>query len=138
MYENGSMSYKALTSYKGKYEDSHATPTLGSNIVGVKSRKENLHDTLNGNDIGPGTYDGTRKFAQPITNKRQRVVTPAAFKVIDEEDEPRSSPTLRKVSQTAPAMDVRETERRVLSGIEPNILNVGCDSGDRKMSFPRS
>jgi hypothetical protein len=98
------------------------TPTLGSNVVGVKSRKENLHDLLNGNEIGTSTSDGTRKFAQPIANKRQRVVTPAAFKVIDEEDEPRSSPTLRKVSQTAPSMEPKEIERRVLSGIEPNIL----------------
>lgn len=110
-----------LTRCEGKH-DSLVAPPLSSNVVGVKSRKENLHDCLNGNEICPSPSDGTRKFAQPIANKRQRVATPPAFKVIDEEDEPRSSPTPRKVSQIAATIDLKKTERRVLSGIEPNIL----------------
>ncbi|CZT08402.1 uncharacterized protein RCO7_08225 [Rhynchosporium graminicola] len=65
-----------------------------------------------------------RRVSQPFTTtnnsgtKRQRVVTPAAAKVIDEEDEPRSSPSLRKASQASARTDGRENERVVLGGIE--------------------
>ena len=98
-------------------------PILNSGLIGIKSRKENVQD-YSGKGERLGAIDRTRKSVQPVLStstsgaKRQRVVTPAAFKVIDEEDEPRSSPT-RKVSQGTSAQD---GERRALSGIELNIL----------------
>ncbi|KAH7364171.1 hypothetical protein BKA65DRAFT_572413 [Rhexocercosporidium sp. MPI-PUGE-AT-0058] len=66
----------------------------------------------------------SRRASQPFatTNnsgtKRQRVVTPAAAKVIDDEDEPRSSPSIRKPSQASTRTDGKENERVVLGGIE--------------------
>lgn len=66
----------------------------------------------------------SRKVSQQIAteinsgNKRQRVIAPAASKVIDDEDEPRSSPSLRKISSKSTKQDSKENERRVLSGIE--------------------
>ncbi|KAH6709222.1 hypothetical protein BKA61DRAFT_678120 [Leptodontidium sp. MPI-SDFR-AT-0119] len=64
-----------------------------------------------------------RRASQPFTTtnsgtKRQRVVTPAAAKVIDDEDEPRSSPSIRKASQASTRTDGKEKERVVLGGIE--------------------
>jgi hypothetical protein len=97
---------------------------LNSGLIGgIKSRKENVQDYPSTSER-LGAIDRTRKSVQPVMStstsgaKRQRVVTPAAFKVIDEEDEPRSSPT-RKASQGASGQD---GERRALSGIELNIL----------------
>lgn len=98
-------------------------PILTSSLAGIKGRKENVQECP-GKSEAPKTTDRARRAAQPSISastggvKRQRVVTPAAFKVIDEEDEPRSSPP-RKVSQTTPA---QEGERTVLGGIELNIL----------------
>ncbi|KAH7417327.1 hypothetical protein BKA64DRAFT_297498 [Cadophora sp. MPI-SDFR-AT-0126] len=66
----------------------------------------------------------TRRVSQPFTTtnnsgtKRQRVVTPAAAKVIDDEDEPRSSPSIRKASQASTRTDGKENDRVVLGGIE--------------------
>ncbi len=96
---------------------------LTSGFIGIKSRKENIQNYAVTSER-LGAIDRTRKSGQPVMStsssgaKRQRVVTPAAFKVIDEEDEPRSSPAM-KVSQGASAPD---GERRALSGIELNIL----------------
>jgi len=52
--------------------------------------------------------------------KRQRIVTPAAAKVIDDEDEPRASPSTRKTSVGSMKQEGtgKENERRVLGGIE--------------------
>jgi hypothetical protein len=49
--------------------------------------------------------------------KRQRVVTPAASKVIDDEDEPRKSPSVRISSRSA-LQEIKEGERKVLGEIE--------------------
>lgn len=98
-------------------------PILNSGLIGIKSRKENVQDYPSTSER-LGAIDRTRKSVQLVMSnsgsgaKRQRVVTPAAFKVIDEEDEPRSSPT-RKTSQGTSAQG---GERRALSGIELNIL----------------
>jgi hypothetical protein len=108
-----------------KYEESHPNPMpmLTSRLVNIKGRKENVHEYPGKSEICTAT-DRVRRATQPSMSisssgaKRQRVVTPAAFKVIDEEDEPRSSPT-RKTSQAAPAYD---EERKVLGGIELNIF----------------
>lgn len=49
--------------------------------------------------------------------KRQRVVTPVSTKVIDVEDEPRSSPTSRKISRST-IPENGEGEKKVLGEIE--------------------
>ncbi|KAF7870070.1 uncharacterized protein EAF02_009260 [Botrytis sinoallii] len=56
-----------------------------------------------------------------IGTKRQRNVTPASSKAIDDEDEPRSSPSLRKVSRQSNASGNgrgKDAERRVLSTVD--------------------
>lgn len=84
------------------------------------------------NDPSPAAQESESAGKQHITNmrrsshpftatnitgtKRQRNVTPASSKVIDDEDEPRSSPSLRKVSRQS-KQDAKEGDRRVLSGI---------------------
>lgn len=107
-----------------KYEtpDSNPMPVLNSDFVVIKSRKENIQE-YSSTCERHGSIDRTRKSMQSVAStsscaKRQRVVTPASFKAIDEEDEPRSSPT-RKASQGVSAQD---RGRRALSGIELNIL----------------
>ena len=84
----------------------------------IKSRKENVPKTLF--EENPQAQDkGLRKVAQPFSasnitgTKRQRVITPAASKVIDHEDQPRVSPIARKLSR----QDARDG-RSVLGGIE--------------------
>lgn len=90
----------------------------------VRSRKENMHDTPLGqepsaaaNGIGTRVVSQTFVTTNSAGTKRSRVVTPAAAKVIDDEDEPRTSPSLRKASRTSIKQDGKENERRV-SGIE--------------------
>jgi hypothetical protein len=91
----------------------------------VKSRKENLQDSPEAHEAIISANDSTvRKVAQPFAinsgntsgAKRQRIITPASFMAIDEEDEPKSSPTLR-LSSRGNIVD-GDVERRVLSGIE--------------------
>lgn len=93
----------------------------GSNFGSVRSRKENRsEDSPAGGNEMTLSNDGTRKVAQGFSTmssgtKRQRTVTPAPFKPIDEEDEARSSPTTRKMAHGKAEAEV---ERRVLSGRE--------------------
>jgi hypothetical protein len=56
-----------------------------------------------------------------FANKRQRVVTPASFKAVDQEDEPKDSSVLRKVSQGSALQENRDVGRRVLGEL-PNVL----------------
>ncbi|KAK0126460.1 hypothetical protein ONS95_008058 [Cadophora gregata] len=73
---------------------------------------------------GSANDNPARRVSRPFatTNnsgtKRQRVVTPAAAKVIDDEDEPRSSPSIRKASQASARAENKEKDRVVLGGIE--------------------
>jgi hypothetical protein len=99
----------------------------------VKGRKENLTESEHIEDVRlPSNGGSYHKIIQPVqpfqppnhgANKRQRVVTPAAAKVIDDEDEPRSSPSVRKVSGMSGKQEKVEesensvVERRVLSEI---------------------
>lgn len=89
----------------------------------IWSRKENVYGSPSATDTF-GNEGALRKVAQTFTatnssgTKRQRNVTPAASKVIDDEDEPRASPLLGKMSRGASKHEGREGERRVLSGIE--------------------
>lgn len=106
-------------------EDQVPTQTLKPIVNNsVRSRKENMVDTPLGQEPGaPASENSLRVVSQTFvtTNsagtKRSRVVTPAAAKVIDDEDEPRTSPSLRKASRTSIRLDAKENERRA-SGIE--------------------
>lgn len=98
----------------------------------VKSRKENINRspvTTRASSVSVVDENETnRKVSQTFTainsanNKRQRVVTPAATKAIDDEDEPRSSPSTRKVSRTSAKEGQGQAQgaRRALS----NVTNV--------------
>lgn len=100
--------------------------------VTVKSRKENINRspvTTRANSVSVVDENETnRKVSQTFTainnvnNKRQRVITPAATKAIDDEDEPRSSPSTRKVSRTSAKEGQGQAQgaRRALS----NVTNV--------------
>jgi hypothetical protein len=63
------------------------------------------------------TISSTSSTTHISGTKRQRVVTPAASKVIDDEDEPRKSPSVRIAPQSA-LQEIKEGERKVLGGIE--------------------
>ena len=97
----------------------------------VKSRKENINrspvSTRASSSTAAVEDEATRNVSATFTainsgtnNKRQRVVTPAAAKAIDDEDEPRSSPSTRKVSRTSAKDGQAQGTRRILS----NVTNV--------------
>lgn len=93
----------------------------GSDVGGIKSRKENRSEglTAGDNEATPAS-EGARKVAQGFSTtnsgtKRQRTVTPAAFKAIGDDEEVKSSPTTRKMAQ---CKSDKESERRILSGLE--------------------
>ncbi|KAH8676660.1 hypothetical protein BGZ60DRAFT_371700 [Tricladium varicosporioides] len=105
----------------------HGTETVVLEVTAignVKSRKENMQGSPRGPDSGTVSEGTARRVAQALTsstnnsNKRQRIITPASSKVIDVEDEPRTSPSLRKMSSKSMKQEHRDCERRVLSGIE--------------------
>ena len=106
--------------------DPKPVPLLSTTITSnVKSRKENVQSSPHGADLNSTGYEGVaRKVSQQFSTtavngiKRPRVVTPAASKVIDDEDEPRTSPSLRMASRGSAKQEGKEVERRVLSGIE--------------------
>ncbi|TVY40980.1 hypothetical protein LOCC1_G003560 [Lachnellula occidentalis] len=94
-------------------------------INSVKSRQNNVHASPLESTVNPSEVGGLiRKVSLQIATenhsgtKRQRVITPAASKVIDYEDEPRSSPSIRKVSVKVAKQDSKEGGRKVLGGIE--------------------
>jgi hypothetical protein len=91
----------------------------------IKSRKEHVQLWPLTENVNTAENEGvSRKSSLQIAiefnggNKRQRVITPAASKVIDDEDEPRSSPALRKFSERSNKQDPKEGERSVLGDIE--------------------
>jgi hypothetical protein len=90
-------------------------------LSNVKSRKENL-DSFRGPEPASTGNGGIRKVAHPFVesesgkNKRQRTLV--GSKAIDEEDDPRSSPSLRKISRGYAKKDLTEAERKTLGGIE--------------------
>jgi hypothetical protein len=94
--------------------------TLDAGISGsVKSRKENAQESpLSRENVSEGN-NFTMSASQPSSvvsaagHKRQRVVTPASVKTIDQEDEPKSS-IKRTISQGS-------TGRRALGEL-PNVL----------------
>jgi hypothetical protein len=98
--------------------------TLKPNIIeGLKSRKEDTSQGLLETESTPVANENTVRIISnpiPINNssgtKRQRVVTPAAAKVIDDEDEPRTSPSIRKTSLGSTKQDGKENNRKVSIG----------------------
>lgn len=110
--------------------DATATITIQqapTTIDGVKSRKENKPESppVASQSSSLAKDESMRKVSQAFAsvtntnNKRQRIVTPAASKAIDDEDEPRSSPSTRKVSRTS-AKECHG-QKRVLSSITNNV-----------------
>ncbi|KFY37578.1 hypothetical protein V495_07093 [Pseudogymnoascus sp. VKM F-4514 (FW-929)] len=109
-------------------DDFHSTKSLAgqttpatapeSGIGSVKSRKENAQDSPLPRALSEGN-NFTLGASQPSSaisaagHKRQRVVTPASVKAIDQEDEPKNS-IMRKISQGSAG-------RRALGEL-PNVL----------------
>jgi hypothetical protein len=73
--------------------------------------------------ISPNTFSNTSSNSG---TKRQRVVTPAASKAIDAEDEPRTSPSFRKTSLANPRQDGDAGDRKVLGIIENFWNGLDC------------
>jgi len=97
------------------------TDPIGELIINsAKSQKENVQDHCPFSELSSATHEGTgRRNPQPFSTtssgtKRQRI----ASKVIDVEDEPRSSPSLRKISRGNTLQDGNECEKRILGEIE--------------------
>ena len=105
-------------------EEPTEADTLGALLMdAMESKKENCHDRSPHSEVNSATDEtAIRKPSQSYSTtssgaKRQRVVTPASAKVIDVEDQPRSSPTSRKISRgTMP--EGNEAEKKVLGEIE--------------------
>jgi hypothetical protein len=92
-------------------------------LSNVKSRKDYIQDSLElfescqNENATLNTISSISSTTNISGTKRQRVVTPAASKVIDDEDEPRKSPSVRIASRSA-LQEIKEGERKVLGGIE--------------------
>ncbi|KAI9642218.1 hypothetical protein NHQ30_009020 [Ciborinia camelliae] len=111
----------------------HSRTLSSSSSSCAKSNKENdnrnlaTQSELMGSGNQQPASDGSTRRSSLFTStnvmgtKRQRNVTPASSKAIDDEDEPRSSPSLRKVSRQSNASGNgkgKDEERRVPSGLE--------------------
>lgn len=106
-------------------EPTEEEATLGALLIDdIESRKENCHNCSPYSEVNSATDEtAIRKPSQSYSTtssgaKRQRVVTQAPAKVIDVEDEPRSSITLRKISRGTMPESNGEGEKKVLGEIE--------------------
>jgi hypothetical protein len=109
-------------------EDQPNTTYLSPSLNAVKNRKPIFSASLP--MIGTERYpmddeNPARQSSIFITTnnsgtKRSRVITPAANKVIDDEDEPRVSPLIRHASLETVKQEKREPQRKVLGEIENN------------------
>lgn len=91
---------------------------------GVKSRKENVQDspfTRENVSEGNSLMANASQPSSAVGHKRQRVVTPAALKAIDQEDEPKNASIMRKTSQGSTLQENKEVGRRALGEL-PNVL----------------
>jgi hypothetical protein len=112
---------------------------LKSNVSddSLKSRRDNFPGTsLEIESVPVSNKENTvRIISNPIpTNnnsgtERQRVVTPAAAKMIDDEDEPRTSPSITKTSLGSTKQDGIENDRKVSLG----STKQGGKGNDRKV-----
>lgn len=125
---------EGLTSQIEEARFRHSRQLSSSSLSGDKSNKENdgrspaaQSETIGSNNQRVASGGSTRRSSHLFTStnvmgtKRQRNVTPASSKAIDDEDEPRSSPSLRKASRQSNASGIgkgKESERRVLSVVD--------------------
>lgn len=89
----------------------------------IENKKENCQDRSPNSVVSATDETSIRKTSQSYSTtssgaKRQRVVTPASAKVINVEDELRSSPTSRKISRGTIPDSNAEGEKKVLGEIE--------------------
>ncbi|KAG9238660.1 hypothetical protein BJ875DRAFT_367344 [Amylocarpus encephaloides] len=102
------------------------TPTLVQESAKPSATKGKQADSPSSVEVLVLSSDpASRKASQPFqasihgANKRQRVVTPAASKVIDDEDEPRSSPSIRKTSnRIMGSQQNKDGDRRILGRLD--------------------
>lgn len=100
-------------SYANKENESRS-PTAPSEITGPNNQRT-------ASDGSTRRASNLFTSTNAVGTKRQRNVTPASSKAIDDEDEPRSSPSLRKVSRQSNASGNgrgKDIERRVLSTVD--------------------
>lgn len=110
---------------------SEAVRNRQSNPTGaVRSRKENKQEPTPIEEVPEDTSgDIARKVAQPFLaasnssgSKRQRITTPVARGVTDQENEPISSPTIRKASHALLAADDNNSMERLALSAMHNIF----------------
>jgi hypothetical protein len=106
-------------------EEPTEADTFGALLIdAMESKKENCHDRSPHSEVNSATDETViRKPSQSYSTtssgaKRQKVVTSASVKVINIEDEPRSSPTSRKISRGTMPEGNGEAEKKVLGEIE--------------------
>ncbi|APA09213.1 hypothetical protein SS1G_14270 [Sclerotinia sclerotiorum 1980 UF-70] len=108
------LSSSSLSCAKGNKENSSRSPGGQAEIIGSNNQR---------NTSGSSTRRSSHLFTSTnvMGTKRQRNVTPASSKAIDDEDEPRSSPSLRKASRQSNASGHsrgKDSERAVLSAVD--------------------
>lgn len=111
------LSSSSLMYAKGHKENDNRSPATQSEFKAEFTGSNNPRLPSGGSTRRSSLFTSTNVMG----TKRQRNVTPASSKAIDDEDEPRSSPSLRKVSRQSNASGsgkVMDSERRVVSGLE--------------------
>ncbi|KAG4027348.1 hypothetical protein MFRU_031g00950 [Monilinia fructicola] len=115
------LSSSSLSCAKSNKENDNRSPATQSEIKPEVFGSGNQRVASGGSTRRSSLFTSTNVMG----TKRQRNVTPASSKAIDDEDEPRSSPSLRKVSRQSNASGNgsgngkgNDSERRVLSGLE--------------------
>ncbi|RAL66920.1 hypothetical protein DID88_007702 [Monilinia fructigena] len=115
------LSSSSLSCSKGNKENYSRSPATQSELKSEVFGSGNQRVASGGSTRRSSLFTSTNVMG----TKRQRNVTPASSKAIDDEDEPRSSPSLRKVSRQSNASGNgngngkgNDSERRVLSGLE--------------------
>jgi hypothetical protein len=108
-----------------KVEESMEADFVGALIMNeIEGKKENCQDKSPYSEVNSATNETTLRntmqsySATSSGAKRQRIVTPAATKVIAVEDEPRTSPLASKISRGTLQDGNSEGEKKVLSEIE--------------------
>ncbi|ESZ99513.1 hypothetical protein SBOR_0078 [Sclerotinia borealis F-4128] len=107
------LSSSSMSYAKSNKENNNRSPAAQSEIIGYGNQPLASGDTTRRSSLFTST--------NVMGTKRQRNVTPASSKAIDDEDEPRSSPSLRRVSRQSNASGNgrgKDSDRRVLSGVE--------------------
>lgn len=106
-----------------KAEEPAVADPLGALITSeTESKKENCQDHSPRSEVNSATNETVVRKTTPSYSasgaKRQRIVTPITTKVIDVEDEPKSSPLPRKISCGTVQDGNNKGEKKVLGEIE--------------------